>query len=38
MINGLWLGTIIYAIIIVIGLIVAGVVGCVAIAKEIKDE
>ena len=38
MINGLWLGTIIYAIIIVIVLIVAGIIGCIAIAKEIKDE
>ena len=38
MINGLWLGTIIYAIIIVTGLIAAGIVGCIAIAKEMKDE
>ena len=38
MINGLWLGTIIYAIIIVTGLIAAGIVACIAVRKEIKDE
>lgn len=38
MINGLWLGTIIYAMVIVLGLIVTGIIGCIAITKEIKDE
>lgn len=38
MINGLWLWTIIYAMVIVLSLIVTGIIGCIAIVKEMEDE